>query len=102
MFVFRFLFCCFASAFARCFSSEGKYVTIDVFVHLFEQSRLLLSSPFSLFRTVMQVQTETHAWIANNLKSSGSRDDFDKMAAANHINFAQVVEEDIKRALFLL
>ena len=52
--------------------------------------------------TYLSKLNERHAWIASALKSAGSRDEFDKSAAANKINFAAIVEEDIKGTLLVL
>jgi len=49
-----------------------------------------------LLRTYLDKLNERNGWIANALKTANSRDEFDKSAAANKVDFAAVVEENIK------
>jgi hypothetical protein len=52
-------------------------------------------------RTYLDKFNERNAWIASALKTAGSRQEFDASAAANKIDFASVVEEEIKASATL-
>jgi hypothetical protein len=82
--------------------SDGPHVVFRVTLLLFSSSFFDPAGARTFATTFLSKLNERHAWIASALKAAGSRDEFDKSAAANKINFAAIVEEDITCTRLLL